>query len=138
MITAADFRAMREGLGLSQADVAKAMMVNAQTVKRWENGRYPVPDDAWRWLKRVKQSSDCAVNDAFSSLVESGASGTVHVTYYRTQDEFDAFGRDVGFFGVANANSRKVAELLERRGIRCEFHYPGESAVVEVAKIVTR
>lgn len=138
MLSAATFRAMREGLGLSQAYVAEETGVSAQTVKRWESGRYPVPDDVSEWIILLKHRSDEVVIGAFESLMEAGAEGTVDLSYYRTQEEFAELGRDGGFFGIANANSRRVAALLESQGIKCEFHYLGECDVVEFAKDVSR
>ena len=38
---AAEFRAMREQVGLSQADVADTLGVNVRSVKRWEDPEYP-------------------------------------------------------------------------------------------------
>ena len=35
--TKADFKALRERVGLSQHDVADAIMVSIKTIKRWEN-----------------------------------------------------------------------------------------------------
>ena len=48
--TKADFRALREELGLSQTDLGLALGVKTLTVKRWEKDGpegFLVPDDAW-------------------------------------------------------------------------------------------
>ena len=48
--TKADFRALREELGLSQTDLGRALGVKTLTVKRWEKDGpdgFLVPDDVW-------------------------------------------------------------------------------------------
>lgn len=138
-LTAADFRAKREGLGLTQSDVAEAADVRTLTVKRWESGTSPIPQDVWQWLDHVERHfSQAAVSAAVDSICKSGIAGTVFLTYYRTQAEYDEFGRDEGPFGLANANSRKVAQALETKGYTCRFRYPGESEEIEKAKEATR
>lgn len=94
--TAADFRARRETLGLSQGDVAKASGVKVLTVKRWESGESRIPQDVWEWLVDVERYTGEAVSAAVESIRKSGMIGTVYLTYYRTQLEYDAFGRDNG------------------------------------------
>lgn len=136
--TAADFRARRETLGLSQSDVAKASGVKVLTVKRWESGESRIPQDVWEWLVDVERYTDEAVSAAVESIRKSGMVGTVYLTYYRTQLEYDAFGRDNGPFGVANANSRAVAQALKEKGYVCRFRYPGESEEIQRAKEATR
>lgn len=135
--TKADFKALRERVGLSQQDVATALGVNIKTAKNWENpkqDRYRIPDDAWAYLDRAldlqrqQVSYACAV---VAKQVEAlGAEPvTVPITYYRDQAMYDEFGRDSGPFGQANANARAMAYELERRGIKVEFRYPCDGAV---------
>ena len=61
----------------------------------------------------------------------SRSPATVSLAYYRTQEEYDQFGRGDGPFHIGNANARRVADALEAKGIDCEFYYPGESEAVE-------
>lgn len=133
----ADFKALRERVGLSQQDVATALGVNIKTAKNWENpkqDRYRIPADAWSYLdhaldlQKQQVSYACAV---VAKQVEAfGAEPvTVPITYYRDQAMYDEFGRDSGPFGQANANARAMAYELERRGIKVEFRYPTENAI---------
>lgn len=138
-ISAAQFRATREMLGLSQQDVADAVEVDRRSVKRWESGEYPVPDDVAEWLMEGKASADYTVRNVVKDILSSEfPPATVSLTYYRTQEEYDEHGRDDGPFGISNANARRVADALEAEGIACKFCYPGESEEVETAKAVTR
>ena len=136
---AAQFRAIREMLGLSQQDVADAVEVDRRSVKRWESGEYPVPDDVAEWLMAERASADYTVRNVVKDILSAEVvPATVSLTYYRTQEEYDSFRRDDGPFGISNANARRVADALEAEGIACEFYYPGESEEVETAKAVTR
>jgi len=42
---------------------------------------------------------------------------------------YDAMGHDSGPVGVADANARAVAAVLEERGYDVEFCYPQEGAI---------
>ena len=124
---AAQFRAMRETLGLSQQDVAEEVGVDRGSVKSWEAGVCPIPPDVARWLVSEKAVADYAVDSAVCDvLVLQNQPTTVSLTYYRTQEEYDSSGHGEGRFGISNANARRVAEALEAEGIGVEFFYPGE------------
>ena len=132
----ADFKALRERVGLLQIDIAKKLGVNIRSVKRWEDPSFPnrAPEDAWAILdeamsmQRQQVSYACAV---VAQQVESFGMEpvTVPITYYRDQRMYDEFGRDPGPFGQANANARAIGYELERRGIDVEYRYPCEGAI---------
>lgn len=129
----ADFRAMREGVGLTQQDVADAMSVRVVTVKRWERPGFPEPpEDAVMWLGDMADRHETMVRDTvLQMLAVSGRTGvkTVAVTYYRSQDQYDAHGRDEGPCGFANAVARDVAAELTAKGMDVAFRYPDDGAV---------
>lgn len=129
---AAQFRAMRETLGLSQEDVGDAVGVDCGSVESWEAGVNPISDDVEEWLSCEKAVADYAVNSAIGNILAlPDPPATVSLAYYRTQEEYDQFGRGDGPFHIGNANARRVADALEAEGIDCEFYYPGESEAVE-------
>ena len=126
----ADFRALRETVGLSQQDMADALEVDIRSVKRWEAPNYdnqPV-SAAWALLERYHalhvRAVEIAVEQVERIISKLGhAPQSVRVTYWRDQAEYDVHGRDRGPFGVANANSRAVAEALRQYGVMTEFVY---------------
>lgn len=131
-MTKADFRAMREALGLTQLDVADACGVRALTVKRWERPGFPEPpDDAWAYLNsmrdRMVEMAELAADKAVELRDETGA-GAIALTYFRDQ-QYDASGRDEGPVGFANAVARLTASYLEVEGFDVEFRYPDDGAV---------
>lgn len=126
--TKADFRALRESVGLTQQDVADEAGVSVRTVKRWEapDGQ-DAPDDVVSFLIACKKSIDIDVSryvDVVHTEVEEGA--TVMVPYYRTQEDLDAVqigqGADMPV-GFVNALSRKIAERLDAEGYDVFFEY---------------
>lgn len=50
----------------------------------------------------------------------------VALTYYRTQESYDEYGREEGNYEIVNARTREVAALLERRGITADVRFPEE------------
>lgn len=132
--TSSNFRAMRELLGLSQHDVADAAGVSVRTVKRWEAGER-VPDDVWDYIDGMGEDAALVVDAAIAKVLDAaedkGAPRTVRLSYFRTQQDYDAHGRDTGPYGVANANSRRVADALMAEGFDVEFDYPEKEREME-------
>ena len=132
--TSAEVKALRESVGLSQADLAELAGVSVRTIKRWERDMTP-PTDVCDLLERYVVRKAKAVEAALETVdrITWGQAGRapdlIPLTYYRSQEEYDALGRDAGPFGVANANSRAVGEALMARGFEVEFRYPDEGAV---------
>ena len=129
----ADFRALRERLGLTQQDVAKACGVVDRTVKRWEKPGWPEPpEDAWGYLydmhERLLEMTAFSVGKA-RELREGAGAGAVRLTYFRDQSQHDAHGRGEGPVGFANAVSRSTAKALLDEGFDVEFAYPDDGAI---------
>lgn len=129
--TKANFRALREIVGMSQQDMASAMRCGLRSVKRWEdpNAPYWAPDPAWAILEEryaiQQQMCDYAVAQCERVEEEHGrAPKSVPVVYYRDQREYDEHGRDAGLVTVANANARAVFAELVAEGYDAQFVYP--------------
>ena len=132
-MTKADFRAIRETIGLTQGDVAKALGVALRTVKRWEHpDRQEPPEDACEWLLGMLERHDTLVDAMVDRALAAAGRGdldVVAITYYREQSQYDALGRDDGPYGFVNSIAREVALDLAVEGIETEFRYPDEGAV---------
>lgn len=124
----AEFRAAREMLGLAQQNLADALGVDIRSVKRWERpGKVEPPAYAWDWMDNARQAQRDTVEQAVSAVLASAKpGGAVQLTYYRTQEQFDALGRDEGPVGMANANARLTAARLESLGYEVGWAYPDE------------
>nr|DAH85370.1 MAG TPA: protein of unknown function (DUF4447) [Caudoviricetes sp.] len=135
--TKADFAALRETVGLTQANLADDLGVNPRSVRRWEQpGQegYEPPAEAWEVLDRYADLRRQMVDHARETVMRAGERmggqpGQVVLTYYRSQEQYDDLGRDEGWYGVANANARAVAAELAHYGVRACFRYPGEGAI---------
>lgn len=127
MSISADFRARRERCGLTQQEMADAVGVRVLAVKKWERPDGPVaPADAWAFLEAVETARRAVVKQAEEAALQFAERGAVQLTYYRTQEQFDEFGRDEGPVGVANANARAVADRLESMGFEIAWAYPDD------------
>lgn len=131
--TCAEVKALRESVGLSQADLADLAGVTVRSVRRWERDITP-PEDVLELLERYVIRKAKAVEAAIETVERiteqmGRAPDLVPMTYYRSQAEYDELGRDPGPVGVANANARAVADALMARGVAVEFRYPDEGAV---------
>lgn len=135
--TKADFAALRETVGLTQANLADDLGVNPRSVRRWEQpGQegYEPPAEAWEVLDRYADLRRQMVDHARETVMRAGERmggqpGQVVLTYYRSQEQYDDLGRDEGWYGVANANARAVASELAHYGVTVCFRYPGEGAI---------
>ena len=130
--TKAQFKAIRERVGLSQEDVADALGNAVRTVKRWEDPNYQQPPaDAWDYLEQAFDQHVEAVNKAIGTVKQirekmGGLPDHVDMLYYKTQRQYDLYGRDTGSYMIVNARTREIAVRLELLGVETRFHYPEE------------
>lgn len=133
MRTKADFKAIREGAGLTQLDVAKACGVKVLTVKRWEKPGWPgPPDDAWEYVAEMAERHDDMVDALVDTMIERRGEtgvGLAVITYFRDQEQYDEAGRDPGSYTFANCVGRDVASRLAREGFEVSFAYPDDGAI---------
>ena len=129
MRSKAEFRALRESVGMSQADVANKLGVTVRSVRRWETpapGYRGAPDDAWAMLDDALAKQDAVVAGALD-MADALPGRSVQLTYYRDQTQFDLFGREPGEpYGQANANTRMTADALRCQGVEVSFAYPDD------------
>ena len=134
MRTKAEFRAIREQLGMSQSVLADMMDVQDRSVRRWESPEAPQqpPDEAWEildfYLHRQEDMVEYAVGHVVAMDSDMGKPEDVVMSYYPDQDSFDEVHTDEGDYRMANANTRQVAVSLRWRGYKVRFSY-GEDTV---------
>ena len=130
--THAGFRALRESIGFSQADVALECGVQERTVRRWETPRNKLaPADAWWLLEHMQAVFAKGVAAAVAQVADIAEEAgrppkDVKLTYYRSQEQYDELGPDDGSFGFCNAMTREVARKLRQSGIAAEIKYVDE------------
>lgn len=128
--TKAEFRAVRETVGMTQAALARELGVEVRSVKRWEHPDAPQvpPQDAWDVLDAALAAQRQVVAYALGKVdeVAQGRGDWPHAVtlpYWTSQEAYDAghVPADGGDWRMANANSRLVAFALFERGIPVEW-----------------
>ncbi|KFI41913.1 helix-turn-helix domain-containing protein [Bifidobacterium biavatii] len=133
----ADFRMLRETLGLSQAWVAQHAGVSVPTIKNWEDPKYfyPPKREAWDlveglWRDADRQAStmvDIAVEAARMARERGVGSAPIMLTYWRSAGDyarrFGSDGNDGGAWRIANAASRMAADRLRALGLPVTVMY---------------
>jgi hypothetical protein len=135
----AEFRALRETVGMTQQHMARLLNVEVRSVKRWESpgySTYHAPQDAWDILDDAIAAQRRAVSFALGKVDEIAASAghdpaTVELTYWTSQEDYATYHsiEDGGDWRQANANSRLVAFALHERGIEVRWIAGAESKV---------
>lgn len=115
-----ELHAARDTLGLSLDAVARlAGVTRPRTVKMWE-GRddVPVPYDVWQTVGDLLERQVAALDAALDVIEETGAT-SARLVYWDDQDDYDAhhYVDDGGRYEMANATNRRLAAILEDRGI---------------------
>lgn len=127
----AEFRALRETVGMSQQLLADMLDVEVRSVKRWEhpNGSEP-PNDAWDVLAEARERQvwvvDAAVDKAHEIESDAGRSpNAVQITYWPNAAAYENAHPDEDYsWMMANANARLIALELTRLKFDVRFKYP--------------
>lgn len=128
--TKAEFRAIRETVGMTQGALARELGVEVRSVKRWESPTAPQvpPQDAWDVLDAALSAQRRGIAAALGKVdelaKERGAyPKSVMLPYWSSQDSYDRdhYVDDGGDWRMANATNRTLAERLHERGIRVEW-----------------
>ena len=126
----AQFRAMRERVGLSTKTLADLLGSTVDTVEEWETPEHgDPPEDAVHLLvsllERHVETVSAAV-DAIEHMRDAHGNEPQGITlpYYRSQAHYDQYVRDSGDYSIVNAQSRDIAAILENEGYEIRFTYP--------------
>ena len=134
----AEFRALRETVGMTHKTLADVLGVQQRSIRRWESPTWPYmpPQDAWDILDNAIAAQRRAVSFALGKVDEvAQAAGhdpaTVELIYWTSQEDYKAHHSvdDGGDWRQANANSRLVAFALHERGIEVRWIAGAESKV---------
>ena len=129
--TLAEFRAIRETVGMTQGMLAEKLGVNPRSVRRWESADYDgyqPPQDAWDVLYDALDTQGQGIAAALGKLDEivkerGTAPDSVMLPYWTSQEAYDAghYVDDGWDWRMANATNRLLAHALHERGIRVEW-----------------
>jgi hypothetical protein len=93
-MTPAEFRVVREHLGLTGDWLAGHLDVNPRTVRAWEQGRYPIPDGVRVAIEDLEERTATFVAAVVAQILD--VPDPVVVTY-RSDAELRAAHPEVGF-----------------------------------------
>jgi hypothetical protein len=123
--TKADFRALRDTVGVNQKTLGLILGNTTDMVKKWESEKftYRPPADAWALLDRLAQQQKEAVDAAVEAHSKAGM---VTLRYYRSQPQHDQATKNREDFEVANARARSIGAALTKKGVTVHYEYPSE------------
>lgn len=128
MQSKAEFRAIREMVGMTQATLAGALGVQERSVRRWESEEAPQmpPEDAWEFLWAAEDRQGEVIEYALAKLEMLDSPPRVQLPCWASQRDYEAFSTDAkhgvqGDYRMANANARVLAAILTEDGITVEF-----------------
>lgn len=86
-MTDAEFRVVREFLGLTGDWLAAHLNVTGRTVRAWEQGKYPIPDGVRLAIQQLEADTGEFVSRAIEALMDIPEPGLIT---YRTDAEYHA------------------------------------------------
>jgi len=93
-MTPAEFKVVREFLGLSGDWLAEHLKVNPRTVRAWEQGRYPIPDGVRLELERMETQTGEFIGRAVDRLMDLPDPA---ILTYRSDPEYHTAHPDVAW-----------------------------------------
>lgn len=93
-MTDAEFRVVREWLGLTGDWLGKHLGVSDRTVRHWEQGKYPIPDGVREEIEKLEADTALTVGNAVEQLLDVPEPGVI---VYRTDAEYHAAHPEVPF-----------------------------------------
>ena len=133
MLTAAEFKTLREHLGIPGEWLARRFGVSDRSVRHWDSGKYPVPERISRWLRWLAEDTEVTVSWIAERLETSPESERLLVTY-RNDEELDAGAADDPYRGLypdddlPSAWHRRMAARVAERVSGLRLIYPGQTA----------
>lgn len=136
-MTAAEFRVVREYLGLSGDWLAKHLRVDPRTVRAWEQGRHPIPDGVRLRIERLEQETGEFVGRVVEALLDLPEPGVIT---YRNDAEYRAVHPDLAWpASWHRAVVARVAQEVPALAIAYadEAAAMSQSPAVDMAELVT-
>lgn len=93
-MTDAEFRVVREFLGLTGDWLAAHLGVSGRTVRHWEQGKYPIPDGVRLELEDLERRTAEFIDQIIPQLLDMPEPGVIT---YRSDEEYHAAHPEVPF-----------------------------------------
>jgi hypothetical protein len=93
-MTDAEFRVVREFLGVTPEWLAAHLGVSGRTVRHWEQGKYPIPDGVRLEIEDLERRTGEFIDQIIPQLLDMPEPGVIT---YRTDEEYHAAHPEVPF-----------------------------------------
>lgn len=121
-MTDAEFRTIREFLGLTGDWLAVHLGVNPRTVRSWEQGRYPIPDGVRLAIEDLEARTGAFIGGCVEALMDLPDPGVI---VYRSDAEYHTAHPEIEF--PASWHRAVVARVaLEVPALRIAYAAPPE------------
>lgn len=131
--TKAQFRAMRERVGMTRETMAELIGVSVRSVRYWEtidSKRFP-PQDAWDVLDDALEHQRAIITFTLNKVTEiikemGETPEAIRLPYWLSRKQYEEGSEDSkyglnGDWHMANANAQTIAIILETQGIDVEW-----------------
>lgn len=120
-MTAAEFRVVREYLGLTGDWLAGHLNVSSRTVRSWEQGKYAIPDGVRLELEDLEQRTAVFIGGIVEKLLDLPDPGVIT---YRSDQEYHAAHPEIPF---PAAWHRAVVARIAQEVPALRIAYQGEA-----------
>lgn len=122
-MTSTHFRALREMSGMTQNTLAELMHVDVRSVRRWEKGVNPLPQEALDIIADALKGQEKSVEEAIEEITDYANRCDIIKLPYWTAATWSAVHPEERkcAWHEANANIRIVARKLMSAGYQVEF-----------------
>lgn len=121
-MTDAEFRTVREFLGLSGDWLANHLGVSPRTVRHWEQGKYAIPDGVRLAMENLEARTGEFIGGCVEALMDLPDPGVI---VYRNDAEYHAANPEIDF--PASWHRAVVARIaLEVPALRIAYSTPGD------------
>lgn len=126
-MTPTTFKSLREGLGLTSAEVAQHLDVDVRTAQRWES-THPPSLDAVRWIQvlveKFSDTKEMTLEKFYEMVATQGNPDVVPLVRYQSRESYVRVHGDEGFpYAVHNALISTLAVEIASQGFDVEVTY---------------
>lgn len=123
-MNSAEFKTMREAVGLSVAEAADLFCVEPRTIRHWESGRNSVPEGVASEITAIDSQLDFIVSEALRVYWEQKPDEVVLYRYRDIDELIESQGNFNGWpVSVHAAMLFRAKKLFAHNKIPCQIRY---------------
>lgn len=123
-MNSAEFKTLREAVGLSVAQASEIFSVEPRTIRYWESGRNQVPQGVAEEINAIDAKLDFIANEAQHLYWEKKPDEVVLYRYRDLTELLEAQGSFEGWpLSVHAAMLYRTKKLFDLNGIHCSIQY---------------